>query len=70
MLVAHAEPVYLDEAVDWRLRAVRNITINIGCSCVYRWLYMSFTHVSNARELFLCCLGKHKPNLSVILLLC
>jgi len=37
MLVAHAEPVVLvDGGSDWRLRAVRNITINIGCSCVYR----------------------------------
>ncbi|XP_023335639.1 uncharacterized protein LOC111706923 [Eurytemora carolleeae] len=36
MLVAHAEAVQYEDQVDWRLRAVRNITINIGCSCVYR----------------------------------
>ena len=37
MLVAHTEPILVDNAYyDWRVRSVRNITINIGCSCVYR----------------------------------
>jgi len=36
MLVAHTEPVLVDDSYDWRVRAVRNITVNIGCSCVYR----------------------------------
>jgi len=36
MLVAHTEPVLVEDSYDWRVRAVRNITVNIGCSCVYR----------------------------------
>ena len=36
MLVAHTEPVLAGGQYDWRVRSVRNITINIGCSCVYR----------------------------------
>ena len=36
MLVAHTEPVIAGDYYDWRVRNVRNITINIGCSCVYR----------------------------------
>ena len=36
ILVAHTEPVLAGDHYDWRVRNVRNITINIGCSCVYR----------------------------------
>jgi len=36
MLVAHTDPVLVEDSYDWRFRAVRNITVNIGCSCVYR----------------------------------
>ena len=40
MLVAHTEPILVDNAYyDWRVRSVRNITINIGCSCVYRQVH-------------------------------
>ena len=35
MLVAYTEPVLMGEDYDWRVRSVRNITIKIGCSCVY-----------------------------------
>ena len=36
MMVAHTEPVLVEDHYDWRVRTVRNVTINIGCSCVYR----------------------------------
>ena len=36
MLVAYTEPVLAGDQYDWRVRSVRNVTINIGCSCVYR----------------------------------
>jgi hypothetical protein len=36
MLVGHTEPVLEGNLYNWRVRNIRNITINIGCSCVYR----------------------------------
>ena len=36
MMVAHTEPLVTGDHYDWRVRNVRNITVNIGCSCVYR----------------------------------
>ena len=36
MLVAYTKPVLAGENYNWRVRGVRNITIKIGCSCVYR----------------------------------
>ena len=36
MLVGHTEPVLEGNLYDWRVRNIRNITVNIGCSCVYR----------------------------------
>ena len=36
MLVAFTEPVLSGDTYDWRVRSVRNVTVNMGCSCVYR----------------------------------
>ena len=45
MLVAYTGPVLAGENYDWRVRGVRNITIKIGCSCVYRQpLMLNFFH--------------------------
>ena len=35
MLVSHTESVLVDDHYDWMVRSVRNVTINIGCGCVY-----------------------------------
>ena len=36
MLVAHTEAVVVEDHHDWRVRSIRNVTANVGCSCVYR----------------------------------
>ena len=62
MLVGHTEPVLEGDLYDWRVRNIRNITINIGCSCVYREpvFWNQFSPGPRERKRSFSPVGKHR----------